>query len=339
MARLESNRGIDLTQEQKDVYEDRIDRVRDLQKSSFQAIEINEQVEAYEVAEIFVRTNSKGITLNQTDFILTLMSVYWDKGRYQLEEFCRHAKKPVDRQPSPHNPFIDPSPDQMLRVSVGLAFRRGRLATVYNILRGKDLDTGEVSAEHRDSQFERLKHAQDEVLNLTNWQSYLKCLYQAGFRNHRMITSQSTVLYTYLLWLIGRVDLGLAPVALQSAIARWFFMAQITGRYTSSPETRLEADLARISLAGSDGQRFLDELDAMINVELTPDFTICRARHLNDPLRLPGLLRGDEGACLRRVTGRRCITSHKEVSIGNMVFADWPAGVLTGSRRQTTGRK
>ena len=35
----------------------------------------------------------------------------------------------------------------MLRVGVAVAFRRARLQLVYNVLRGKDLETGEVSAE------------------------------------------------------------------------------------------------------------------------------------------------------------------------------------------------
>ncbi len=44
------------------------------------------------------------------------------------------------RRPSPANRFIDPSPDQMLRVVAGLAFRRARLRYVYQVLRGKDLE-------------------------------------------------------------------------------------------------------------------------------------------------------------------------------------------------------
>ena len=270
--RLEASGSEDLTREMKDLYEDRIDRVRDLRGFLFHTVEINEYVEADEVADIFVRTNSQGVTLNQANFILTLMSVYWDKGRRQLEEFCRMAKEPDRRRPSPKNPFIDPSPDQMLRVSVGLAFRRGRLSSVYNILRGKDLDTADVSAERRVEQFDVLKGAQDEVVDLVNWHSFLKCLNLAGFRSRRMVTSDTTLLYTYILWLIGHRDTDLDPVSLQDIIARWFFMAHTTSRYSSSPETSLEADLARISRAGSDGRSFKDELDRMINVEFTADY-------------------------------------------------------------------
>ena len=51
-------------------------------------------MEAEEAAEIFVRTNSKGVELYQADFILTLMSVYWDEGRKQLETFSKDARGP-----------------------------------------------------------------------------------------------------------------------------------------------------------------------------------------------------------------------------------------------------
>src|SRR5205085_4100777 len=98
------------------------------------------------------------------------------------------------------------SADQLLRVAVGVAFRRGRLQHVYSLLRGKDLETGAVSLEQRQQQFAQLKRGQDFVLNLTNWHEFLQCLARAGFRTRRMISSENAVLYSYVLWLIGRHD-------------------------------------------------------------------------------------------------------------------------------------
>ena len=117
-------------------------------------------------ADVFVRINSKGTPLNQANFILTLMSVFWDEGRAELEQFCREARKPAKDKPSPFNHFIEPGPDQMLRVSVGVGFKRARLQHVYSILRGKDLATGQFSDERREAQFEVLKEAQSKALNL-----------------------------------------------------------------------------------------------------------------------------------------------------------------------------
>jgi hypothetical protein len=46
------------------------------------------------------------------------------------------------------------------------AFRRARLQHVYSILGGKNLETGRVSVEQRDSQFAVLATAQERVLDL-----------------------------------------------------------------------------------------------------------------------------------------------------------------------------
>jgi hypothetical protein len=132
---------------------------------------------------------------------------------------------------------MEPRPDQMLRAAVGLAFRRGRLQHVYSLLRGKDLETGVVSAQRREEQFDRLREAQDFVLNLTNWHEFLQCLSRAGFRSQRMITSENAILYTYVLWLIGRRDFGVQLHTLREVIARWFFMAHTTGRWSCPRET------------------------------------------------------------------------------------------------------
>lgn len=262
-----------MSESEEDQLEDRINRVHDLEAFRFQVIELDKTADEEQVAEIFVRINSEGVKLNQADFILTLMSVHWEKGRRQLEAFSRNAVDPTVAKPSPRNPYIDPSPDQMLRAGVALAFRRARLEYVYNILRGKDLETGIVSTERREVQFQALANAQERALDLTNWHEYLKCVYSAGYRSNRMITSQNTVLFAYALWLIGRFDFGLGINSLRPVISRWFFMAHTTGRYTSSPESQLESDLARIAdLPTRDGQAFTTELDRIVMANFTNDY-------------------------------------------------------------------
>ena len=119
------------------------------------------------------------------------MSVFWDDGRTALETFCRQARAPSGDGPSPYNHFIEPSPDQMLRVGIGLACKRARLEHVYSILRGKDLETGRFSEARRDEQFGRLRDAQDKVLNLQHWHDFMLCLRKAGYRTQRMISSQN----------------------------------------------------------------------------------------------------------------------------------------------------
>ena len=246
-------------------------KLQNLLTFPFTTLALSAGIDEEQVSEVFVRINSEGKTLNQSDFILTLMSVFWDEGRAELEQFCRHARKPVSGKASPFNHFVQPDPDQLLRVSVGLGFRRARLQYVYSILRGKDLETGQFSPERRDAQFEILKKAQARVLNLQYWHDFFKAIMKAGYRSGRLISSRNNVLSAYILYLMGRTEYGVDEANLQQLIAQWFFMTALTGRYTSSPESKMEFDLARFrSLRDSDA--FVTVLEDICASTLTNDY-------------------------------------------------------------------
>ncbi len=72
-----------------------IDRLHDLHNYPFTALELSSTVSEEDVSDVFVRVNSKGTILNQADFILTLMSVFWDAGRSELEQFCKNSRQPA----------------------------------------------------------------------------------------------------------------------------------------------------------------------------------------------------------------------------------------------------
>lgn len=250
-----------------------LDRLFDLQKYPFTALEIAPTVDEERVADIFVRINSEGVKLNQADFILTLLSVFWEQGRSALEQFCRSSRCPPAQGggASPFNHFIQPDPDQLLRVSVAIGFNRGRLKSIYQVLRGKDLETGEFSAERRDAQFAVLQSAQSQVLNLTHWHQFMSALIGAGFRSGEMVSSQNALLYAYAFYLLGRDRYGVPEHRLQKAIGRWFFFSTLTGRYTGSPESVMDGDLNRVKEA-STAEAFLKILDDVIASDLTNDF-------------------------------------------------------------------
>jgi len=260
-----------LDEDEKDELYESIDRLYDLKNYPFRALELSTTVDEEDVAEVFVRINSTGTTLNQADFILTLMSVFWDDGRKELEQFCRDTRQPSIGAGSPFNYFIQPDPDQLLRVSIGLGFRRARLRHVYSILRGKDLETEEFSDERREQQFAILQESQEYTLNLQHWHEFLKVLMRAGFRSEKMISSQNALLYAYALFLIGKRDYGIDSYTLRNTMARWFFMASLTGRYTGSPETRMEQDLALLRGVES-GQEFVQLVDRIIADTFTEDY-------------------------------------------------------------------
>lgn len=269
LAKLRAARDVS-AEEQKQIRK-AINNLDNVQNYPFTALEVSGSATEEQVAEIFVRVNSKGTPLNQADFILTLMSVFWDKGRSDLECFCRESRLPAKTGASPFNHFIQPDPDQLLRVSVGFGFRRARLQYVYNILRGKDLETGEFSNERREKQFEILQLAQNRTLDLQNWHEFLKCIRRAGYTSQSMIVSVTNLLYAYVFYLIGKYDFDVEPFVLRDTIARWFFMSALTSRYSGSFESTMEQDLSRLRDIKT-GEEFARLLDRIAFDTLTDDF-------------------------------------------------------------------
>lgn len=181
----------EVSEEEEEQIQKAIVDLHNLLKFPLTALELTEDSPDEEVAEVFVRINSKATHLNQADFILTLMSVFWDEGRAELEQFCKVCGTPTKNEASPFNYFIEPKPDQLLRVNVGLDFKRARLKYVYSILRGKDLETEQFSTELRERQFGVLQQAQAKVLDLNHWHGFWRATQTAGYRSGRMVSSKT----------------------------------------------------------------------------------------------------------------------------------------------------
>jgi len=368
LERLAAAQSDALEAEKKEKLAAAIGRLKSLEEYQFKAVVLSSDTDPEEAAEIFVRVNSKGVELTQADFILTLLSVYWDEGRRALEQFARAAKMPSQGEPSPYNPYIEPAPDRLLRVSVAYGFRRGRMRDGYAILRGRDLEEHKYSEGARIANFERLKQAQAQVLDLTNWHEFLKCLARAGFRSSQMITSELAIVYTYALYLIGHCDFGIPHQDLRDVIARWFFMATITNRYTGSTESRVNAEMARMAEATS-AEQFRAILNRQISESLTGDFwsiqlpanletsaarspylfgyyaalNLLGARVLFSDLKVSDLftphVHGNKSALERHHLFPRAylkklnITEHPKVNqVANFALVEWPDNIEIGDR-------
>jgi hypothetical protein len=249
-------------------------RLAALDKYQFTVVELDKEADEEQVAEIFVRINSEGISLNQADFILTLMSVFWEGGRRALEDFARSARVlPTSGHATAFNWHIQPKPEELLRVVVAVGLNRGRLRNAYSALRGRDIVTGKIDISKRQEQFDLLVKAQDDVLNLLHWKEFLKALERAGYRSEKQISSKNAVIYSYSLWLIGRTQFGVSVADLKELIARWFFMVTLTARYSGSFESTVEQDLSRIDeLTDRTPQAFIKHLSSVIDTTFTNDF-------------------------------------------------------------------
>ena len=261
----------ELSQENEDKVSNNISRLYGITGYPFSVLELSPELDVEQVADVFVRINSRGESLNQSDFILTLMSVYWDEGRKELETFCENAKKmPEDNKPSSFNHITTPIPAQILRTIVGYAFFRGRLKYAYLTLQGKDLEDRHsgLKDDLREQNFQKLKEAQALALDLTNWHDFIKTIKSAGFVNPWLISSKTAFFVTYAIYLLGRKH-NLDYRALEKIVRKWFVFSVLTQRYTGSPESQIEQDLA---LFKKGDVSIAEALDEIINTQITPDY-------------------------------------------------------------------
>ncbi|SVD61564.1 uncharacterized protein METZ01_LOCUS414418, partial [marine metagenome] len=142
---------------------------------------------------------------------------------------------------------------------------------VYSILRGKDLETEKFSVELREKQFGVLKEAQQKVLNLQYWHDFFKAIRLAGFTSRKMISSNNNLLFAYILYLMGRLEYNVDSFVLRRTIAKWFFMSSITRRFTGSPESAMEFDLAHFRDV-TDKDQFIGILNSIADSVLTGDY-------------------------------------------------------------------
>ncbi len=163
-------------------------------------------------------------------------------------------------------------PGQILRVSVAVGLRRAKLADAYNFLRGRDPRSREIDPAKRAAALASLRTGHAHALRGIHWDEFLKVLERAGFRTRDMITSKNTILYSYALWIIGRIDFKVPIDELREVMARWFFMSQITGRYTNSPETRMQEELNRLEGLAPVPASFIAVLGEQIDAAVPEDW-------------------------------------------------------------------
>ncbi len=251
----------------------RIEKVYNLKNYPFNALEIVPDLTEEQVAEIFIRINSKGTILRQADFILTLLSVFWANGRLQIDNFCKSAKNlpEKDQHESPYNYIFEPTPKDLIRIIVGFGFNRGKMKDAYAILTGRDFTTRKISVALREKRFKKFQEAQKTTLDNTNWHGFLKIILGLGFKGKDLISSANNIANAYILYLIAKEKFDLDHKELEKNISRWFFFSSITSRYSYSPETQMESDLNYLKTA-KDKNNFINLINEIIERDLTNDF-------------------------------------------------------------------
>lgn len=266
--RAKKNLG-ELTEDEETIIEDSINALLNLSDFSLPTLEIQYNADEEAVADIFVRVNSGGQKLTENNFIQTLISVYENDTSDRINEFSEKSRIPADN--TSYNTLLAIEPSHLIRMAVGVGFRRARLRYAYMLLRGKNLKTGKFSAEERQANLDKFKDALDKVMNLNNWHGFINIVGEAGYISNKLIASSNAVVFSYVLYLIAKYDYKLDAISLRKCISKWFFMSTITYFYTGSTESEVEnqfADLRDVNTA----EEFIAYIDRVISTRFTEDY-------------------------------------------------------------------
>ncbi|MCH5280927.1 MAG: DUF262 domain-containing protein [Lachnospiraceae bacterium] len=242
-----TKKGEVLTAEEEDIISENISAVVSLKQHALPVFDIKSNAEEEDVSEIFVRVNSGGISLKQNDFILTLLSLYWDEGRKEIESFCKESIYFNPHKATSYNQITEVSAQNIIRVVMAYAFDRARLKYGYKLLRGADFDKkGVVKEELRNERFDVLKNKLPDVLNLNNWHEFLKAIMNAGYLSGDIILSGNTIFYSYAFYLIAKYRFNASNNENMHLTSLWFYFASLVSLYTESFESTVENHLNSI---------------------------------------------------------------------------------------------
>lgn len=232
-----------------------IQRLTNIKSIKFTCIEIFDTTPIEIVSEIFLRINSKWKTLNNSDFILTLMSVYRDDWRKAVEEFSLYTHK--------KNDIVVLDPDEIVRVLVGVWFKRSKLEDTYNFLK--------AGQTNNQSEFNKLDDIIKIVIDKNNWSNFLILLKDLWFIHSKLITQKSVVIASYIFYLIWLKEYWMSLQSSNYIIKKFFVSMFISQKYSSNAfESVLRNDFINIEKITT-ADEFIVFLEKEISISLTPD--------------------------------------------------------------------
>ncbi len=264
-----SNPGVDL-----DELSEILSKLKGIANRQIGVIELDHSLDIDEVTEIFIRINSKGTALSQSDFVMSKMAADTAHGgnmlRKTVDYFCHLAVKPefyshlvhdTEFQNSVYAPKIkwlakdyddiyDPDYGDMLRVSFMHQFRRGKLADLVSLLSGRDFETKEYRDEIVDESYRKLDKGIQNFINEYNFAQFIMAIKGAGFISPKLLNSAMTLDFAYTLYLMLLDDPTIPNAQIKRYVQKWFVMSTLTSRYIGSPETVMDRDMRNIAEKG-----------------------------------------------------------------------------------------
>lgn len=230
-----------------------------------------------EVTEIFVRINSQGKVLNEADFAMSKIAADSKFGgnilRKAIDYFCHLAVMPTFYQSvandaefmstdyakemkwlkDDYKEIYDPDYSDMLRVSLMHKFGRGKLKDLVSLLSGRDFKDRTFKESIMKESFEKLSCGVHNFIDEYNTKQFVQAVESAGFISPKLLRSQMPLDFAYTLYLLVKENCdawGVKNIEIKKLVRKWFVFSVLTGRYSSSPETRMDQDIRGIAEKG-----------------------------------------------------------------------------------------
>lgn len=263
---------------------DILGRLKGIANRQIGVIELDHSLEIDEVTEIFIRINSKGTALSQSDFVMSKMAADIEHGgntlRKTVDYFCHLAAKPefyshmiLDKEfqfsqyaekikwlAKDYDDIYDPDYGDMLRVSFMHQFRRGKLADLVSLLSGRSFETKEYREDIIESSYDKLAKGIQNYISEYNFNQFIIAIKGAGFISGKLLNSAMTLDFAYTLYLMLLDDPTIPNAQIKRYVQKWFVMSTLTSRYIGSPETVMDRDMRAIAEKGF--INYLNEVEA-----------------------------------------------------------------------------
>lgn len=268
-----------------DEIEAAIDTLKEISNKQVGVIELSGNLDIERVTEIFIRINSKGVPLNQADFVMSTIAANETYGgnllRKCIDHFSELAVRPefytilmendkefaeshyrpqVDWLRKENDDIYDPSYVDILRVALAVKFSRGKMADLVSLLSGRNFETREFEEQIKEDTYKQLADGVCSFINETNFKRFVMIIRSAGFCHSRLIRSQNTLNFAYILYLKLR-EKKYKPELIEKYVRRWFVYSILRGRYSMSPESNFDYDAKQIDKYDDFG-KYLAEVEA-----------------------------------------------------------------------------
>ena len=254
-------------------------------------ITLDKELTIDEVTEIFIRINSQGAKLNQSDFAMSKIAANVKYGgnilRKSIDYFSHLAVQPdwysemskdkdfmeskfaskIKWLKDDREEIFDPGYGDILRVAFMHKFGRGKMKDLVSLLGGRDFETRDYKEEIAETSFAKLTDGVMDFMNEFSFTNFVLALKSAGFISNKLINSQMTLDFAYTLYLILNNNNQIDKTQIKHYISKWYVFSTLTSRYITSPESAMDLDIRRIEEKG-----FIEYFQEMEDSNLSDTF-------------------------------------------------------------------